>query len=1308
MQIGLHFYELKFAFTIGKQYFCSRNRARVRALLFYVPTADILQHNYITKILKLLTIMKQKLLNSLRLRVCTLVAMIAFLGAGQAWAAEEVYKTALFGSSYNSKNVSSYTNEWTATNDNFTVALTNFNNNNSNWDFVKTGNKNAASVGTITTYEAIDQAITKVAVTIDAITASSVNSIKLYSSADNSTWTEVGPFSKATGVQEVALASPAADLYYKVEFDCVKGSSNGLVTVSKVEYYYNPGGAVSPSISADDVEIAYNATSSAIEYTINNGVADGSLSATTEAEWLTIGTIGTTVPFTCTANESGERSATVTLTYTYNTSETVTKNVIVTQAANPNGPGSENNPYTVAQARAAIDAGTGTTDVYVTGIISQIDSYSSSFKSITYWISADGTTTDQFEVYSGKGLDGADFSAVTDIVLGAEVIVFGNIKKYNSTYEFDKNNYLVSYSAPAVAVEAPTFSPAAGTYADALSVTISCATSGASIYYTTDGTEPTSASSLYSGAIAIDATTTIKAIAINGSDVSTVTTATYHINSQANPYTVAQALAFNEYPANGIYVSGIVSTAPTAAPSSGALTYYISDNGEATNQLEVYKGKGLEQASFTAQDDIQVGDIVTIYGNVQVYNSTIEFGSGNYLVSFERPQSTEPVINADDVTIAYDATSGEIAYTIENEVEGTTLSASTDATWLTLGTVTEGSVPFTCSANDDDADRTATITLTYGEVTKEVTVTQGHPVVDYATLPFEWEGGASADLTALNGITANGLGSDYAAGNAPYLVKFDGTGDYILVKTNERPGIVTIGVKMLGGSNASSIIVQESADGETFADLQTLSISGSQNDVLTLETTTEFAEASRYVRLYFTKGSNVGVGPITIAQYAEIVLNDYTLTIANPANVTITATYGEEVLSNGDEAEVEQGTEITLAITPAQGYDFENLTITGAEEGQTVTPTEAQGLYTFTMPAYNVTVNATVVEHVEPITATYTLATSITSGKTYVIANADGTKVMGGQNTNNRAAVDATLDGTTLTAANACEFTIEGNATNGYTIYDAAAEGYLYAASSSKNWLMTQSENDVNGIWTITFDASSGEASVIAAGSSNERNVMHFNPNSGNPIFSCYASTSTVTGPVYFYEKVEEVDPYAPETITLNTSGYATFTSTSAFEFQDATVATAWEITAVADGAITFSQIQGPVVAGTGVLLKGSASASVAPTYLENGNVLEDNKLVGITAATTIAADLYYGLKGDQFKKVSAGTVPAGKALLPATEVQTQVKAFTFVFEGADGVRTIETVSAEEAAAIFNLAGQRLQKAQRGVNIINGKKVIVK
>lgn len=100
--------------------------------------------------------------------------------------------------------------------------------------------------------------------------------------------------------------------------------------------------------------------------------------------------------------------------------------------------------YTVSEAIALIDAGKGlASQVYVKGIVSKIDSYNGEYKSITYWL--DDNT---FQVYSGKGLDGKDFTSQDDIEIGANVIICGKIKKFYNNYEFDKENYLVEYKAP--------------------------------------------------------------------------------------------------------------------------------------------------------------------------------------------------------------------------------------------------------------------------------------------------------------------------------------------------------------------------------------------------------------------------------------------------------------------------------------------------------------------------------------------------------------------------------------------------------------------------------------------------------------------------------------------------------------------------------------------------------------------------------------------------------------------------------------------------------------------------------------------
>ncbi len=414
----------------------------------------------------------------------------------------------------------------------------------------------------------------------------------------------------------------------------------------KITWVPDTDPAVATTVTIDDSQLTntdvYTSTEAgSLSATVNAGETPIQATVTWESSNTEVATIGETTGIvtlvaagstTITASYAGESGVYKSSSATYNLT-----------VINSNAPGSQNHPYTVAEARAAIDAGTGITNVYATGIISQVDSYNSTYHSITYWISGDGeTTSDQLQVYSGKGLNNTDFSSIDDVKVGATVVVYGNLKKHNNTtYEFDYNNYLTSYTAPQVTVEAPTFSPAAGTYASAQEVEISCETDGATIYYTLDGTEPTEASTPYNGALNIETTTTVKAIAYKNTANSYVATATYHICSAETPYTVAQALAFNEYPTSTIWVHGIVSTAPTTAPSSGQLKYYISDNGEATNELYIYNGKGLNNAAFTAQDDIQVGDIVTITGIVKDYQGTLEFDSGNYLTSFERPRSSK-------------------------------------------------------------------------------------------------------------------------------------------------------------------------------------------------------------------------------------------------------------------------------------------------------------------------------------------------------------------------------------------------------------------------------------------------------------------------------------------------------------------------------------------------------------------------------------------------------------------------------------------------------------------------------------------
>ena len=110
------------------------------------------------------------------------------------------------------------------------------------------------------------------------------------------------------------------------------------------------------------------------------------------------------------------------------------------------GKGSASDPYTVAEAIAAIKAGAPTYEVYLTGIVSDVYFYSDQYKSLSYYISDSGKSKDM-QVYSGKGLNGADFTSKDDLKVGQKVTIKGIIKAFNKNgtdiMEVDKNSTII-------------------------------------------------------------------------------------------------------------------------------------------------------------------------------------------------------------------------------------------------------------------------------------------------------------------------------------------------------------------------------------------------------------------------------------------------------------------------------------------------------------------------------------------------------------------------------------------------------------------------------------------------------------------------------------------------------------------------------------------------------------------------------------------------------------------------------------------------------------------------------------------------
>lgn len=303
-------------------------------------------------------------------------------------------------------------------------------------------------------------------------------------------------------------------------------------------------------------------------------------------------------------------------------------------------------PLTVAKALEIIDgyepAGASKGDAYVKGKIVSVASYNEKYKSITYYISDDGTATKQLQVYSGKGLNGADFTAKEDLKTGAIVVVKGQLKKYvqgdNITPEINQSSQIIS---------------------------------------------------------------------IEGNEGGETPQPAGNVGSLDSPVSVADALAAINALADGAtsdayyYVKGKVAKIATKAedigPNSSSgkkykdINYYISDDGTETNMIQAYRGRNLDNTDFTSAEQLQVGDEVVIYGQLQKFvkdgTMTPELASSNYLVKTtnEKAANAEP----DDNTPGGGEVSGKTisittsSFGLANQEKPTVLTLS-DGTTLTF------------------------------------------------------------------------------------------------------------------------------------------------------------------------------------------------------------------------------------------------------------------------------------------------------------------------------------------------------------------------------------------------------------------------------------------------------------------------------------------------------------------------------------------------------------------------------------------------------------------------------------------------
>ena len=1259
--------------------------------------------------------MKQNLLNKLWLRVCMIVAIMTTALSGTVWA--EDVTDVLTATSFAATNTT-YTD---FTNVSFTsdaVYAGNSAKTSNGGIQLRSKNSNSGIVSTISGGK-----VKSVSITVE----SGSNTVDVYGS--NTAYTAASDLYGNNKGTKLGSLSASGTVTVTDDYAYVGiRSNNGAIYLTNITIVWEVAGGSTPTVATPTFSPAAGTYTSAQSVTISSATEGATIYYTTD------GTEPTTNSTQYNGAISVSSSTTIKAIATaagYDNSSVATATYTIVSIGHE---GTEADPYTVADARAAIDANTGVTEVYATGIVSAIPTaWSTTYNNITFNFvdnSGDEDFLQAFRCVSGTGVD------ASTVAVGDVVVVYGNLTKYGTTYEFAANCQLVSLTHPTAAVEAPIFSPDGGVFTTPQSVSFAVAAptmEGYTFYYTLDGSEPTTQSTLYTGPIEVSTTTTIKAIAVKGGEVSLVTTATYailaHAGTEADPYAVADARAAIDANAGltDVYATGVVTEIATAwSTDHSNISFNFVDAAGDTDFLQAYRCVSTDAADAST---VAVGDIVVVKGTLKKYNDIYEFGQGCQLVSLTHSGTpvADPVIVAEDATIDADVTYYELMYSIENPVEGTALTATTDAAWITSCTPSQKSfdrVMIECKANETTEDRTATIVLTYGTLTKEVTLTQKGvvaPVEDYAELPFTWEGGVKSELLAEAGVTAEGLGSDYAESNAPYRVKLDTTGDYIQVKTNERPGIVTIGVKMIGGANTSTITVQESADGETFTDVQELTISGAQNDVLSLSTTTDFAETSRYIRLSFTKGSNVGVGYISIAKYEEpapalyVRPNEIAAT-ADGATGTLTITAEGITLTPNDQLYIEF-------------HDADGGPLPAAPDWITteVTTGEAGFVVNYTIAANQGEARSTFFQVVaaeyklfsNPVTVSQEAYTAPATGDQFALYYGDlvegdyiiyyDGKAMSNEVANNRLQyAEVTPENDIITTDN--EAIVWHIAPSGeyWTIYSPAAKAYA-ASNGTKNQAQMLVDADDHALWSVE-----AMATHVAHEFTNKANaaagVNAVLRNNGTYGFACYSVNTG--GAVQLYKKVESFVPTV-QTVTVTDAGYATFVAEKNLEIPTDVLVEVFAVT-VEGSYASLQPIVGNIPAGEAVLVKASAG-DYNFLSAQTADPIRVNKLVAAT--TDVVADgtqyvLANGASGIGFYQATPGsTIPAGKAYLVVTAAG--VKPFYGFEDDATGIEMVNGQSSmvndpifKQGSTIVNLAGQRLQKMQRGINIIGGKKVL--
>ena len=499
-------------------------------------------------------------------------------------AVSELY-TVQFGKDYNSEEMGSYENSWHVTCDGTQWDMANFNNNNNVWNYVKCGRKNVASVATITSNAALADKISSVAVTIDKMTVSSVNSIKL-SVAGKSDFTDAVDVTadskdfKAGGCTlNFTVATPAADKYYKLIFDCAAASGNGVIQLSKVVFSGEAGESpeykvATPELTMEKGEWGYQVVmtcateGAAIHYTLDGTAPTAasdlyrepvSIMGEQTVKAIALKGEDTSAVITKTFNApaildgfgamldfptgtkveiDGAMTAVwqggnnlylkdsfgVYMLFYGNNATTFANGDVVNHAEGTyklyNGlPEVQNYTLGEKSAGTAVAPAEATLDMIAGNMLNHY------VKIENVTIAADASNAKKFTMTDADNQTSVLFNQLgydmADIEAGKAYTVTGFVGCFNETMQLFPVEIVEYVAVDPSEVAAPVIKAVRGD--EGYQIEMTCASEGSKIYYTIDETEPTSASEEYTEPFYCWEATTYKAIAYVGDKASTVT-----------------------------------------------------------------------------------------------------------------------------------------------------------------------------------------------------------------------------------------------------------------------------------------------------------------------------------------------------------------------------------------------------------------------------------------------------------------------------------------------------------------------------------------------------------------------------------------------------------------------------------------------------------------------------------------------------------------------------------------------------------------------------------------------------------------